>query len=64
MRYELKNAATGEEKILHLNKEQQQDATNFVTADGVELETVEKLQVRLSLMCRLLTGDSLTAPHA
>lgn len=45
MRYELKNAATGEEKILHLNKEQQQDATNFVTADGVELETVEKLQL-------------------
>jgi peptide chain release factor subunit 1 len=45
MRYELKNAATGEEKILNLSKEQEADATNFVTSDGVELETVDKKQL-------------------
>jgi len=45
MRYELKNVATGEEVIKHLSKEQEADASNFVTSDGVELETQEKLQL-------------------
>lgn len=35
--------ATGDEKILNLSAEQEKDATNFVTSDGVELETIEKL---------------------
>jgi len=43
VRYELKNVATGDEKILNLSAEQEKDATNFVTSDGVELETIEKL---------------------
>jgi len=45
MRYELKNASTGEEVIKHLSKEQESDASHFVTSDGVELETIEKLQL-------------------
>jgi len=45
MRYTLKNTQTAEEKVLHLNAEQEKDQTNFVTSDGVELETVEKLQL-------------------
>jgi len=43
VRYELKNVATGDEKILNLSAEQEKDATNFVASDGVELETIEKL---------------------
>merc|ERR1711935_900762 len=42
-RYTVKNGQTGEESTLHLSKEQEADATNFVTSDGVELETTEKL---------------------
>jgi peptide chain release factor subunit 1 len=45
MRYTLKNAQSGEEKILHLNKEQEADQSHFTTSDGAELETVEKLQL-------------------
>jgi len=43
MRYTLKNAQTGEESTVHLTKEQENDSSNFVTGDGIELETVEKL---------------------
>merc|ERR1712070_802690 len=41
----LKNAATGEVSTIHLTKEGEADQTNFVTGEGVELETVEKLQL-------------------
>uniref|UniRef100_A0A7S4BN33 Eukaryotic peptide chain release factor subunit 1 n=1 Tax=Chrysotila carterae TaxID=13221 RepID=A0A7S4BN33_CHRCT len=43
MRYTLKNGQTQEEKIIHLTKDQESDASNFTTSDGVELEVVEKL---------------------
>jgi len=43
MRYELKVVSSGEEIIKHLSPAQESDATNFVTADGGELETVEKM---------------------
>jgi len=44
MRYELKNVSTGEEGIIkHLSKTQEADATNFVTSDGAELETTDKM---------------------
>merc|ERR1712113_497288 len=43
MRYTLKNAQSGEETTVHLSKEEENDPSNFVTSDGVELETVEKL---------------------
>jgi len=42
MRYELRNQTTGEEKIVHLNKEQEHDDSHFRDADGTELETVNK----------------------
>jgi len=42
VRYDLKNASSGEESVKHLSKEQESDASNFVTADGAELETIEK----------------------
>jgi len=45
MRYTLKNAATEEVSTIHLTKEGEADQTNFVTGEGVELETVEKLQL-------------------
>merc|ERR1712070_492166 len=45
MRYTLKNAATEEASTIHLTKEGEADQTNFVTGEGVELETVEKLQL-------------------
>merc|ERR1719310_947486 len=45
MRYTLKNAQTAEETILHLDKAGEADQSNFVTSDGVELETVEKMQL-------------------
>merc|ERR1712146_198770 len=45
MRYTLKNAQTGEETVLHLDKRGEANQSNFVTADGVELETIEKLQL-------------------
>jgi len=45
MRYQLKNVATGEEEVKMLTPAQETDATNFVTPDGVELETVEKIQL-------------------
>jgi peptide chain release factor subunit 1 len=42
-RYVLRNTQSGEEKILYLNKQQEQDDSHFRDAEtGVELETVEK----------------------
>jgi len=43
-RYVLKNNSTGEEKILHLTKEQEADAKHFVE-NGVELEVVDKISL-------------------
>jgi peptide chain release factor subunit 1 len=43
-RYQLKNNTTGEEKVLHLNKDQEKDQALFVQ-DGIELEVVEKVQL-------------------
>ncbi|KAJ8025903.1 Eukaryotic peptide chain release factor subunit 1 [Holothuria leucospilota] len=41
-RFVLKNHATDEEKVLHLNAEQEKDKTHFIDKDtGVELELVE-----------------------
>lgn len=41
-RFVLRNTQTGEERVVHLNKQQEQDETNFRDAEtGVELETVE-----------------------
>merc|ERR1719310_2159910 len=45
MRYTLKNAQTGEETVLYLDKAGEANQSNFVTADGVELETIEKQQL-------------------
>ena len=42
MRYVLRNQTTGDEKIVHLNKEQEHDDSHFRDADGTELETVNK----------------------
>jgi len=41
-KYWLKNNSTGEEKILHLDKEQEKDQKHFVE-NGVELEVIEKM---------------------
>ena len=42
-RYLLRNTQTGEEQVLHLNKEQEKDESYFRDSEtGVELETVEK----------------------
>ena len=42
-RYVLRNQTTGEEKVVHLTKEQEGDDKNFRDADsGAELETVDK----------------------
>lgn len=41
-RFVLRNTGTGEEKIVHLNKEQQHNDASFRDASGAELETVEK----------------------
>jgi len=43
-KYWLKNNTTGEEKILHLNKDQEKDQSLFVE-NGVELEVVEKMSL-------------------
>jgi len=43
-RYTLKNNAAGTEKILFLNKEQEQDHSHFME-NGVELEQVEKISL-------------------
>ncbi|KAJ3087644.1 Electron transfer flavoprotein alpha-subunit [Quaeritorhiza haematococci] len=44
MRYTLKNPQTGDEKVIHLNKEQEKQRDFFVdSATGTDLETVEKL---------------------
>jgi len=43
-KYWLKNNSTGEEKILHLNKDQEKDQSLFVE-NGVELEVVEKMSL-------------------
>ena len=45
VRYQLKNVSTGVEEVKLLSPAEEADATNFVTADGVELETIEKLQL-------------------
>jgi len=45
MRYTLKNTQTAEESTIHLSKEQESDQSHFVTPEGVELETTEKLQL-------------------
>jgi len=43
-RYSLKNPSTGEEKVLHLNKEQEKDTNNLKDAEtGVEYEVLENL---------------------
>lgn len=42
-RHVLRNASTSEERVVHLNKEQEEDDANFHDPDtGVELETIEK----------------------
>lgn len=44
MRYQLKNASTGEEKVLHLTPEQEKDKSYFVDSQtGVELELVDSM---------------------
>jgi len=43
-RYVLKNNSTGVEKVLHLNKEQEQDPSHFVE-NGIDLEVIEKLSL-------------------
>mmetsp|Transcript_9457 Transcript_9457/g.15728 ORF Transcript_9457/g.15728 Transcript_9457/m.15728 type:complete len:430 (-) Transcript_9457:198-1487(-) len=43
MRYSLKNTQTGEESTIHLSKEGESDQSNFISPDGVELETTEKM---------------------
>ena len=44
IRYQLKNASTNEEKLLHLTPEQERDKTHFTDSQtGVELELVESL---------------------
>ena len=45
MRYDLKNASTGEMLVKHLTLKEEADPSNFVAADGAELETVEKMQL-------------------
>lgn len=41
-RYTIRNNTTGEEKVLHLTKDQEQDSSHFHDPDtGVELEVVE-----------------------
>jgi peptide chain release factor subunit 1 len=43
MRYQLRNTSTSEEKVLHLNKQQESNDENFRDSEtGVELEVVEK----------------------
>lgn len=41
-RFVLRNQSTGEEKVIHLNKEEEQNQDNFRDTDGAELETIEK----------------------
>merc|ERR1712157_380558 len=41
-RFVLRNASTGENTIVHLNKEQERNESFFHDKDGTELETVEK----------------------
>jgi len=41
-RYDLKHANTGDAEVKHLTKEQEADPSQFVAADGAELEVVEK----------------------
>eukprot|EP00908_Phaeocystis_cordata_P021234 Transcript_3582.p1 GENE.Transcript_3582~~Transcript_3582.p1 ORF type:complete len:402 (-),score=231.87 Transcript_3582:1163-2368(-) len=45
MRYTLKHAQTGEEKVLHLDKAGEANQSNFIASDGAELETIEKVQL-------------------
>src|SRR5690606_27425635 len=43
-RYQLKNASTNEEKVLHLTPEQEKDNRHFIDSQsGVELELVESM---------------------
>ena len=41
-RFVLRNQSTGEEKVVHLNKEEEQNQDHFRDTDGAELETIEK----------------------
>jgi len=41
-RYVLRNSSTGEEKIVHLNPQQEQDPSHFKDENGVELDIHEK----------------------
>merc|ERR1711982_307037 len=41
-RFVLRNSTTGENTIVHLNKEQERNESFFHDKDGTELETVEK----------------------
>ena len=43
LRYTLKNSQSGEEVLKLMTPEQEADAKNFVTSDGIELETVERM---------------------
>ena len=44
MRYVLKNHGNDEEKILHLNQDQEKDKTHFIDKEtGVELELIESM---------------------
>jgi len=43
LRITVKNGQTDEETIMHLSKEQEADSSNFVTADGTELEVIDKM---------------------
>lgn len=44
MRYTLKNPSTNEEKVLHLNAQQERDRSHFLDKDtGVELELIESI---------------------
>ena len=42
MRYQLRNQSTGEEKVVHLTPEQAHDESHFRSADGTEMEVVDK----------------------
>jgi peptide chain release factor subunit 1 len=41
-RFVLRNQATGAEKVVHLNKEEEHNQDHFRDADGAELEAIEK----------------------
>jgi len=54
-RFVLKNHSTGEEKILHLNGEQEKDMTHFTDKEtGVELELEENMVTLVLSINRLM----------